>query len=37
VGVDLDDKRGKAFELALVRGAEDFREGFIDNHAEVQG
>ena len=31
-GVDLRDDRREPLELALVGGAEDFREGFIDDH-----
>ncbi len=36
-GIYLGDDRHQALELALVRGTEDFREGFIDDHAEMQG
>ncbi len=32
VDVDLDDERRQALELALIGGAEDFCEGFVDDH-----
>ena len=31
--IDLGDERPDAFQLAVVRGADDFREEGIDNHA----
>ena len=34
VRVDLGNERPDAFQLAIVRGADDFGEESIDNHAE---
>ena len=33
LGVDFGDERPNPFQLAIVRGADDFREEGVDNHA----